>query len=170
MKATRRPGCPGCDAGLRITTFASIRRETVGKFWECHDWFRPCSFVFPDYIFRVNHHRRVIYWHCWYFRSTQPPHHHHHHHLVYPLLCLIPSINASRQALGYHSSSTLLSCTLMSLHPSSSFSIKGSCMGSSYLFLWICKPLLSICQAIGKMLYGGSMTCIEIVLGIWKVS
>lgn len=125
VEAGRRPGRPGCDAGLWEMTFVCVWRETVVKFWECRDWFRPTSFVFPDYIFGVNHHRRVIYWHGWYFCSTQPPHHHHHHHLVYPLLCLIPSINASRQALGYHSSSTLLSCTLMSLHPSSSFSIKG---------------------------------------------
>lgn len=78
-----------------------------------------------------------------------------HHHPVYPFLRLIPSINASRQALGYRPSSSLSSCTLMSLHPSSSFSIKGSSMGSSYLFLWICRPLLSDCQShIGRMLYG----------------
>lgn len=48
-------------------------------------------------------------------------HHHRHHHLpVHPSLPLIPSINASRQAPGYRSpsSSTLLSCTPASLHPS----------------------------------------------------
>lgn len=74
---------------------------------------------FPDYICRVNHQWGVIYWHCWHFRGTPPPPSHHHLQ-VHPSLPLIPSINASRQVLGYHSpsSSTLLSCTPTSLHPS----------------------------------------------------
>jgi len=103
---------------------------------------------FPDYICRVNHRRGVIYWHCWHFRGMLPPPALRHHLPVHPSLRLIPSINASRQAPGYRSpfpvprpprpSSPAL------LRPSPSFSIKGSCMGSSYLLLWICKRLLSV--------------------------
>lgn len=63
---------------------------------------------FPDYICRVNHRRGVIYWHCWHFRATpSPPAHHCRRHLpVHPSLPVIPSINASRQVLGYRSPSS----------------------------------------------------------------
>lgn len=41
-----------------------------------------------------------------------------------------------------------------SRRPSPSFSIKADWMGSSYLLLWICRNLLSIRQALGKMVAG----------------
>lgn len=140
-----------CQAASELKGLKTFRSALI-------DFFQlPKPFL--DYICGVNHRWRVIYWHCWHFGSMLlPPA--HHHLPVHPSLHLIPSINASRQALGYRSpsSSTLLSCTSTSLHHSPSFSIKGSCMGSSYLLLWICKHLLSGRQALGKMVTGAPHT------------
>lgn len=147
VNAMRSPVCPGRECvGLWILTFVCFRTETVMRV----TWLIPSNFLC---LFQTTFSESITTGE-WFIGTAgiSAARSHHSPHPVSPFLRLIPSINASRRALGYHSSSTLLSCTLMSLHPSSSFSIKGSSMGSSYLVLWICKLLLSVRQAIGKML------------------
>lgn len=70
--------------------------------------------------------------------------------------CIKASIGLSYPTLLYPP--LLHSDVPSSLHPSSSFSIKESCMGSSYLLLWICKCLLSARQTLGKMATGAPCT------------
>lgn len=151
--ARRGPELPARDvssAASGILTFVSFRADSYEVLRV--SWLIPSNFLWLS----QTTFKESITLGEWFIGTagiSAPPH--HHQHPVYPFLCLIPSINASRQALGYRPSSSLFSCTLMSLHSSSSFSIKGSSMGSSYLFLWICRPLLSIRQShIGRMLYG----------------